>query len=83
MSTLVERLRTRNGRPDGFGIGPVCDEAADRIAELEAALRDLLVVFPLFDEEGLDEDEHCCEWSLQQDRKRLHAMLKAAPGGER
>ena len=41
MSDLVERLRTRNGRPDGFGIGPVCDDAADRIAELEAALRQI------------------------------------------
>jgi hypothetical protein len=39
MSDLVKRLRSRNGRPDGFGIGPVCDEAADRIEALEAALR--------------------------------------------
>jgi hypothetical protein len=38
MSDLVKRLRTRNGRPDGFGIGPVCDEAADRIERLEAVL---------------------------------------------
>jgi hypothetical protein len=35
---LVERLRSRNGSPTGFGLGPVCDEAADRIEELERAL---------------------------------------------
>jgi hypothetical protein len=40
---------------------------------------EILAAFPLFEEEGLDEEEHCCEWSLQQDRKRLHAMLSAAP----
>lgn len=32
--------------------------------------------FPLFDEDGLDQVEHCCEWSLNQDRKRLHDWLK-------
>lgn len=32
--------------------------------------------FPLFDENGLDPEEHCCEWSLNQDRKRLHDWLK-------
>ena len=35
--------------------------------------------FPLFDDNGLDENKHHCEWALQQDRKRLHAMLAAAP----
>ena len=39
--TLVERLRTRNGRADGFGIGPVCDEAADEIERLRGALLDI------------------------------------------
>lgn len=39
----------------------------------------LLSAFPLFDDEGLNENEHCCEWTLQQDRKRLHAMLSATP----
>ena len=33
---------------------------------------------PLFDDEGLDEVEHCCEWTLQQDRKRLQPILQAA-----
>lgn len=32
--------------------------------------------FPLFDETGLDEKEHCCESAMQHDRKRLHAMLQ-------
>lgn len=42
---LAERLRTRNGSATGFGIGPVCDEAAslierqaEQIRELRAAL---------------------------------------------
>lgn len=34
--------------------------------------------FPLFDDEGLDQHEHCCEWALQQDRKRLHKILQRA-----
>lgn len=36
----------------------------------------LLQEFPLFDENGLDPVVHCCEWSLNQDRKRLHGWLK-------
>ena len=32
--SLTERLRTRNGRPDGFGLGLLCDEAADEIERL-------------------------------------------------
>lgn len=39
MSDLVQRLRTRNGRRDGFGLGPVCDEAADEIERLRSSLR--------------------------------------------
>jgi len=35
--------------------------------------------FPLYDEDGLDEDKHCCEWVMLQERKRLHKMLSAAP----
>jgi hypothetical protein len=35
----------------------------------------ILEAFPLLDEDGLDEEVHRCEWVLQQDRKRLHAML--------
>lgn len=33
---LIERLRTRGGRADGFGLGPICDEAAATIARLDA-----------------------------------------------
>lgn len=32
--------------------------------------------FPLLDNEGLDEVEHHCEWSIQQERWRLHAIIK-------
>ena len=31
--------------------------------------------FPLLDEAGLDPDIHHCEWSIQQERKRLHALI--------
>jgi hypothetical protein len=34
---LIQQLRTRNGRPDGFGLGLTCDEAADA---LEAMRKD-------------------------------------------
>ena len=36
----------------------------------------LLQDFPLFDEDGLDQVEHCCEWCLNEDRKRLHRLLQ-------
>ena len=35
--------------------------------------------FPLFDEDGLDEDKHCCEWVMLQERKRLHKMIASTP----
>lgn len=37
---------------------------------------DLMRQFPLLDENGLDSEAHCCEWSLNEDRKRLHHLLK-------
>ena len=40
---------------------------------------ELLSHFPLLNDEGLDEDKHHCEWAIQQERKRLHAMLSATP----
>lgn len=33
--------------------------------------------FPLFDETGLSETEHHCEWNILQERKRLHSVLDA------
>lgn len=47
---------------------------ARELLELRAAI---ITGFPLFDDEGLDEIDHHCEWSMQQDRKRLHALLPA------
>jgi len=35
---LVERLRNRNGNAAGFGIGPVCDEAADALEAKDAEI---------------------------------------------
>lgn len=31
--------------------------------------------FPLLDEAGFDPDNHFCEWSIQQERKRLHSII--------
>ena len=41
-----------------------------------SAEADLMREFPLFEETGLDPVEHCCEWSLNEDRKRLHRLLQ-------
>jgi hypothetical protein len=49
------------------------------VQEPVAWVKQILDAFPLFDDDGLDEEEHHCEWALQQDRKRLHAMLTAPP----
>lgn len=35
----------------------------------------LLSAFPLLDEVGLDPDVHHCEWTIQQERKRLHSII--------
>jgi len=43
-----------------------------------SALAELLAQeFPLLDDAGLDENTHHCEWAIQQERKRLHALLAA------
>lgn len=39
--------------------------------------------FPLFDDEGLDEIKHHCEWALLQDRKRLHQLLATYRASQR
>lgn len=31
--------------------------------------------FPLFNDDGLDEESHIGEWAMQQDRKRLHRLI--------
>jgi hypothetical protein len=38
--------------------------------------------FPLYDEDGLDEDKHCCEWVMLQERKRLHKILASPTPAE-
>lgn len=35
---LAEKLRARNGNAAGFGLGPVCDEAADTIRAQHALI---------------------------------------------
>jgi hypothetical protein len=41
----------------------------------QVSVQKILEEFPLLDDEGLDEEVHHCEWVLQHERKRLHAML--------
>ncbi len=54
------------------------DDEIERLRAELSELRDKLkVCFPLLDEVGLEEEIHCCEWILQQERKRLHAALAA------
>jgi len=52
--------------------------AAQDVAGLVEALEQ---GFPLFNDDGLDEVEHHCEWAIQQDRKRLHALIAAHQSG--
>lgn len=47
------------------------------VGELVEALR---AEFPLFDDEGLDQEKHHCEWAMQQDRKRLHRLIAKLEG---
>lgn len=53
-------------------------QALHQITTLRAKLEKLQSAFPLFDETGLSETEHHCEWSVLQERKRLHAILNSA-----
>jgi hypothetical protein len=76
MTGIVEKLRTRNGRPDGFGIGPVCDEAADEIERLQAEVLTLhksLAECVLHAEQGWAryENANLLSMSLQVDLERL------------
>lgn len=43
--------------------------------QLDDLLSKLRTEFPIFQEEGLDEEEHHCEWTLLQERKRLHMAV--------
>lgn len=56
-------------------VGEIAQPAQEPVLNVVKILNE----FPLLDDEGLDEDKHHCEWTLQQDRKRLHAMLKTHP----
>lgn len=43
--------------------------------QLDDLLAKIRTEFPIFQEEGLDEEEHHCEWTLLQERKRLHMVV--------
>lgn len=66
---IVERLRTRNGSPTGFGLGPVCDEAADEIERLRARVLEL---------EAVHED---ASGAVLEERERYATALRTAREG--
>lgn len=47
--------------------------------ELAAQVERLRSDFPLFDDDGLCEREHHCEFTLLHERKRLHKILSETP----
>lgn len=90
----AEACRHCHGAGSGIGNGGYDDDQCDHCegtgkqqppaggVGLDELVTTLKSNFPLFDDDGLDENEHCCEWSLQQDRKRLHSILAAQPQQE-
>ncbi|PNG11915.1 hypothetical protein [Stutzerimonas stutzeri] len=58
-------------------VAPAAPPATDALVE---ALEN---EFPIFDDEGLDEIKHHCEWALLQDRKRLHQLLATYRASQR
>ena len=77
-------LGTRGNGPDCVFVVPLDDHdhlLKDLIAE-QRRYRALIAIlrnsFPLLDDHGLDEDEHHCEWHIQRERMRLHAILDGA-----
>lgn len=50
------------------------------ISELVARVKEMFPYTPE-DEKGLDEELHPCEWTLVQERKRLHMLLENFPRG--
>ena len=45
--------------------------------DVEGLVKALEAAFPPLDDNGLDAELHHCEWSIQQERKRLHAAISA------
>lgn len=82
---ICEDARARTaGRTLKFAMARGFDPASDedeleyimrRFDELAVQVGRLRAEFPLFDDNGLSEQEHCCEFTLLQERKRLHALL--------
>lgn len=56
-----------------------CKPLVQQRNELAAQVERLRSEFPLFDDDGLCEHEHHCEFTLLQERKRLHGMLSETP----
>lgn len=54
-------------------------ELQKQIQELQAHVERLRSEFALFDDAGLCEHKHHCEFTLLQERKRLHHLLSETP----
>lgn len=59
--------------------GPQPAVAQEPVGKGETLRESLFREFPLLEDHGLDEVEHHCEWNIQQERKRLHALLNKPP----
>jgi len=81
--SLVERLKFwRAERPDEWQMDEFIWDAKkleQERNELTAQVERLRSEFPLFDDDGLCEHEHHCEFTLLQERKRLHKILSETP----
>ena len=66
----------------GIAIDVLCDAVGHLPEQDTRGVQDiqsrLYEAAPILDDAGLDEVEHCCEWTLHQERKRVRPILKEA-----
>jgi hypothetical protein len=85
LEALENAIAVRHGKDGTKFVDPLESNAIIAIKEalaqppLPVQRQQILEAFPLLADEGLDQEKHHCEWALQQDRKRLHAILATPP----
>ena len=74
---LYSQIEELLAQPEPEPTQNIISDLRDDLVTLKGLVpvRQILEAFPLLDEKGLDQEQHHCEWVLQQERKRLHAML--------
>jgi hypothetical protein len=76
---MIENGNLLRDFDEWIGYDALAAQPAPIQSELPAWATTLIAALPLLDETGLDEGEHCCEWTLQRERKRiLAAILKVS-----